>query len=114
MWRLVQNLPSFPKKGESLMVKSMLMVGSSMLMGGRASGFSKSQMVSPISKFSSPMMAQMSPLDTSWIFCLPMPVKVCSSFILVFSFSPLRCTMVTFMPSLRVPRCTRPTAMRPV
>ena len=68
MWREVQYLPSFPKKGLSLMVKSMDIVGSSMLMAGSGSGCSASQMVSPISKCSRPMMAQMSPLDTSSIF----------------------------------------------
>ena len=68
MWRLVQYLPSLPKKGESLMVKSMDIVGSSMLMGGSGSGFSKSQMVSPISKRSNPTMAQMSPDPTSCVF----------------------------------------------
>ena len=36
MWRDVQNLPSLPKNGESLMVKSMLMVGSSTAIGGSA------------------------------------------------------------------------------
>ncbi|CUP46016.1 Uncharacterised protein [Segatella copri] len=64
MWRDVQNLPSLPKNGESLMVKSMLMVGSSTAIGGSGSGFSKSQMVSPISNFSKPITAQISPEST--------------------------------------------------
>ena len=40
MWREVTNLPSLPKKGESLIVKSILIVGSSIAIVGRASGFS--------------------------------------------------------------------------
>ena len=55
------KLPSLPKNGESLMVNSMLMVGSSMAIFGNASGKSKSAMVSPISKPSMPTIAQMSP-----------------------------------------------------
>jgi len=39
----------------------MLIVGSSTLMIGNASGFSKSQIVSPISKPSIPVIAQISP-----------------------------------------------------
>lgn len=50
----VTNLPSLPKNGELLMVKSMLIVGSSMEIGGRASGCSLSAIVSPISKPSMP------------------------------------------------------------
>ena len=45
--------------------------------GGSGSGFSKSQMVSPISNFSKPMIAQMSPLETLGVFTCPMPSKVC-------------------------------------
>ena len=40
MWREVTYLPSRPKKGESFIVNSMLMVGSSMAMGGSGSGLS--------------------------------------------------------------------------
>ena len=50
------------------MVKSIDIVGSSMAMGGSGSGFSASQIVSPISNFSSPMTAQMSPDPTSVVF----------------------------------------------
>ena len=96
------------------MVKSIDMVGSSMVMGGRGSGFSQSQMVSPISNLSRPMMAQMSPELTLCVLTRPMPVKVCTSLMRVFSVLPSRWLMVMFMPSLMVPRCTRPTAMRPV
>ena len=39
MWREVTYFPSLPKNGESLMVNSMLMVGSSMAIGGSGSGF---------------------------------------------------------------------------
>ena len=96
------------------MAKSMDMVGSSMAMVGSGSGFSKSQMVSPISKFSSPITAQMSPLSTAETLARPMPSKVWSSLIFVFSKVPSRWAMVIFMPSRTVPRCTRPMAMRPV
>ena len=64
------------KNGESLMVKSMLIVGSSMAIGGSGSGFSKSHIVSPISNFSKPMMAQMSPLLTLSVRTWPIPSKV--------------------------------------
>ena len=49
-------------------VPSPLIVGSSIAMGGSGSGFSKSQIVSPISNFSRPMIAQMSPLLTLAVF----------------------------------------------
>ena len=114
MWREVQNFPSRPKKGESLMVKSMLIVGSSTAMGGKASGVSQSAMVSPISKRSKPTTAQISPLLTLSAGVLPMPSKVRSSLIFVFSCVPSRWQMVIFCPLLSVPRCTRPTAIRPV
>ena len=114
MWREVTNFPSRPKKGESLMVKSMLMVGSSMAMGGSGSGLSKSQMVSPISNPSRPTTAQMSPEETDWTFLRPSPSKVCSSLIFDFTSVPSRRARVMFMPSVSVPRCTRPTAIRPV
>ncbi len=55
------NLPSWPAKGESLTLKIMLRVGSSTSMRGRASGFSMSAMVSPMSTSSMPTTAQMSP-----------------------------------------------------
>ena len=114
MWREVTNLPSLPKKGESLMVKSIDMVGSSMAIGGRGSGFSMSQMVSPISNFSRPITAQMSPQSTLSVRTWLIPSKMCNSLIFVFSSEPSRWAMVTCWPSFKVPRCTRPTAMRPV
>ena len=114
MWREVQNLPSFPKKGESLMVKSILIVGSSTAIGGSGSGFSKSAIVSPISNFSRPITAQMSPESTASVFLCPIPSKVWSSLIFVRSWVPSRWQIVIFCPSFNVPRCTRPTAIRPV
>ena len=114
MWREVTNLPSLPKKGESLIANSILMVGSSMAMGGNGSGFSKSQIVSPISKPSTPTTAQMSPDETAFVFLRPKPSKVCSSLILDFIRLPSRFASVIFIPSFSVPRCTRPTAIRPV
>ena len=50
------------------MVKSIDMVGSSIAIVGSGSGFSKSQIVSPISKFSRPTTAQMSPELTASVF----------------------------------------------
>ena len=114
MWREVTNLPSFPKNGESLMANSMLIVGSSIAIGGNASGFSKSQTVSPISKPSIPTNAQISPDETSFVFTRPKPSNTWSSLILDLNISPLRFTSVMFIPSFKVPRCTRPTAIRPV
>ena len=114
MWRDVQYLPSFPKKGESLMVKSIDMVGSSTAIGGNGSGFSKSQIVSPISNFSSPITAQISPESTWSVLQCPIPSKVCNSLIFVRSCVPSRCQIVTGIPSHKVPRCTRPTAILPV
>ena len=114
IWREVTNLPSLPKNGESLMVNNILMVGSSIAIGGKASGFSKSQTVSPISNPSIPTNAQISPDETSVVFTRPRPSKTWSSLILVLNISPLRFTSVTFIPSFKVPRCTRPTAIRPV
>ena len=67
------------------MVNNMLMVGSSMAIGGNASGFSKSQIVSPISKPSTPMMAQISPEDTDSTFLRPRPSNVFNS--LIFDFT---------------------------
>ena len=64
MWREVTNFPSFPKKGESLIVKSILMVGSSISILGNASGSNTSAMVSPKLKDSNPIIAQMSPAST--------------------------------------------------
>ena len=47
------------------MVNVILIVGASILMVGRASGFSKSFILSPISKPSIPVMKQISPDLTS-------------------------------------------------
>ena len=104
IWREVTNLPSLPKKGESLMVKSIDIVGSSIAIGGSGSGFSKSQIVSPISNFSNPMTAQISPQSTPSVRTCPIPSKVCSSLIFVFSILPSRWAIVTCMPSFNVPR----------
>ena len=65
-------------------------VGSSIAMVGMGSGFSASHTVSPISKFSKPTIAQMSPELTDSVRLRPSPSKVCNSLILAFSISPLR------------------------
>ena len=69
MWREVTNLPSLPKNGLLLMVKAC----SSLVHRfecRKASGFSKSHIVSPISKPSKPTTAHISPLELRWfLFC---------------------------------------------
>jgi hypothetical protein len=60
-WREVTNRPSRPEKGETFEKKSMVTVGSSMRMGGRATGRSASAIVSPISIASIPATATTSP-----------------------------------------------------
>ncbi len=110
----VTNFPSFPKKGESLMVNNILIVGSSIAMVFKPSGFSRSAMVSPISKPSKPTTAQISPATTSSIFLRPKPSNVCSSFILAFLMLPSRFTKETCIPSFKTPRCKRPIAILPV
>ena len=90
------------------------MVGSSMAIGGNASGFSKSQIVSPISNPSTPTIAQISPEETDSTFLRPNPSKVCTSLIFDFTIEPSRFANVMFIPSFKVPLCTRPTAIRPV
>ena len=84
MWREVTNLPSFPKKGELLIVNTILIVGSSIAIGLSGSGFSRSQTESPISKPSIPTSAQISPDETSVVFVRPSPGNVCRS--LIFDF----------------------------
>ena len=110
----VTNFPSFPKKGESLIVNNILMVGSSIAMVARLSGFSISQTESPISKPSKPTKAQISPAFTSATFFLPKPSKVCSSLILVFTILPSRFTKEICIFSFKIPRCNLPIAILPV
>ena len=57
----VTYFPSFPKKGESLIVNNILIVGSSIAIVFIPSGFSRSATVSPISNPSRPTSAQISP-----------------------------------------------------
>ncbi len=62
-----------------------------------------------------PVMAQISPHDTSSTFFLPSPSKIISSLMRVFwSVTPSRLARVTFCPARSVPRVSLPTAMRPV
>ena len=63
----VTNRPSLPEKGEMFEEKSMDTVGSSMCMTGRATGFSASASVSPISTLSVPATATRSPAVASAI-----------------------------------------------
>ena len=96
-----------------MIMKSMLMVGSSTAMGGSGSGFSISAMVSPISKPSMPTTAQMSPHWTSSTLALPRPSKTMSCLILDFSIISYLLQRLTGIPVLSVPRVMRPTAIRP-
>jgi hypothetical protein len=68
------------------------MVGSSIEIGGKASGFSKSAIVSPISKPSTPVTAQMSPQNASATSFRPRPSKVYNFLILDFTKEPSRYT----------------------
>ena len=112
-WREVTNLPSLPKKGELLMVKSIDIVGSSMAMVGRASGVAASAIVSPISKPSMPITAQMSPDATASTFLRPKPSKTSISLIFDRTALPSRLQRTMSCPSRSSPRWTRPTAIRP-
>ncbi len=73
----------------------MLIVGSSIAIVGKASGFSKSAIVSPISKFSRPTAAHISPALIISTFFLPKPSKVFISLILDFKISPFLLTRLT-------------------
>ncbi len=64
-WVEVTYLPSFPANGDTLAENSMDTVGSSMRITGRATGFSASATVSPISMDSMPATATMSPAEAS-------------------------------------------------
>ena len=114
MWRDVTNFPSFPKKGESLIVNNILIVGSSIAMVGSPSGDSISATVSPISKSSNPTMAHKSPATTSSTFFLPSPSKTSNSLILDFTIEPSLLTNETASDAFSTPRCKRPMAIRPV
>ena len=114
MCREVTNFPSLPKKGESLIVNNILIVGSSIAMVCKASGFSESATVSPISNPSIPTMAQISPAITSCTFLRPRPSKVCNSLILDFMIVPSLFTKEIGIFSLRTPLSKRPIAIRPV
>ena len=84
----VQYLPSFPKKGELFIVNNILIVGSSIEILGNSSGFSRSEIVSPISKSSKPTIEQISP-DFKYFTCdFPIPSKTYNSLILTFFFTP--------------------------
>ena len=82
-------------------------------MTANCSGFSKSAIVSPISKPSIPTTAQISPLCTSSTLTFPKPSKVYNSLILDFTTLPSFFINETGMFSLMVPRATRPIAIRP-
>ena len=113
IWREVTNLPSLPKNGELLIVKSIDMVGSSIAIVGNASGSFTSAIVSPISKPSIPITAQISPDWTEDTFVRPKPSNTSTSLIFDFTIEPSRLHNITSWPSFSSPRWTRPTAIRP-
>ena len=96
------------------MVNSILIVGSSMAMVGRASGASKSAIVSPISKPSKPITAHKSPAATASTFFRPNPSKRCSSLIREGSWDPSRLTRLIFIFVASWPLCNLPIAILPV
>ena len=96
------------------MANNILIVGSSIFITGKGSGFSMSATQSPISKFSKPVIAQISPARTSATFTRPNPVNVYNSFTRCFSIFPSRLTKLTDMFSFKCPRVKRPIAIRPV
>ena len=110
----VTYLPSLPKNGESLIVNNILMVGSSILIVGKGSGFSKSAIVSPISKFSNPTTEHISPASTESTFNLPRPSKTFNSLILDLTMDPSLLTKLTFCPCSNIPLCNLPIASLPV
>lgn len=114
MWRDVTYFPSLPKNGESLIVNNMLIVGSSIAIGSSGSGFSKSQIVSPISNPSMPTSAQISPHSTRSTLVLLNPSNTIRSLIRVLTIVlPSRLASVIGIPDFSVPRVNLPTAIRP-
>ena len=104
IWREVTYFPSRPKKGLSLMVKVIDIVGSSMAIRGSGSGLLASATVSPISKPSIPTSAQMSPLFTDSTFFLPIPSNVCSSLMRCLTIEPSFLQRAISCPSRSSPR----------
>ena len=113
IWREVTNLPSFPKKGESLLVKVIDIVGSSIAIRGKGSGFCKSVIVSPISNPSIPTKAQISPELAFSTFVRPKPSNKCNSLIRLLVKDPSFLHNATSIPSRSSPRWIRPMAIRP-
>ena len=113
IWREVTNLPSLPKNGESLIENNILIVGSSILMVGSGSGFSASQMESPISKPSIPVTAQRSPGWTSVTLARSIPSKTNTSLMRCFSWRPSDLERMIGWFSLMTPLVRRPIAIRP-
>ena len=71
MLRVVTYLPERPANGELLTLNIICSVGSSTVKRGRATGRSLSAIVSPISIFSIPTTAQISPAVASSTSTLP-------------------------------------------
>ena len=92
----------------------MLIVGLSISICAKASGFSRSAIVSPISNPSIPFKATISPALASEIFVFPKPSKAINSLIRAFLILPSRKQSETGIFSFIWPRVTRPIAIRPV
>ena len=75
IWRLVTNLPSVPANGDVFTIKSMVKVGSSTLNIGTPTGFSLSQMVTPMPISSMPEIITMSPASASSCGTRSKPLK---------------------------------------
>src|SRR5690606_17191743 len=114
MCRDVTYLPSFPEKGESLIVNNIIKEGSSMRMDFNHDGIEKAAIQSRLSKRSIRTTAQISPALTSCTYLRPKPSKVYNSLILDFTTPPSRLINEIFIPSRSVPLCKRPIAIRPV
>ena len=86
----VTYLPSRPAKGETLAEKSIDTVGSSMRIAGSPTGRSASATVSPISIWSMPAIATMSPAEASPISTRRSPSYPYRTVIFVGATAPSR------------------------
>ena len=91
----------------------MFIVGSSIVIESKGSGFSASHITSPISKPSIPVTAQISPATTLSTFLRSVPSKTNNSFTRCFSCEPSRFPNIICWFSFKSPRCKRPIAIRP-
>ncbi len=102
-----------PANGELFTWKVMLMVGSSTVSAGSASGASSAQTVSEIDRSDTPEMATMSPAPASSVSMRSRPMKPSTCRILPWRFLPSRSTTLTGMLRRTLPRWMRPMPIRP-